>query len=431
MAPARSYLPTPSTFWTPSVPSIERHVDVSPSNPVLWALRLLRLYWITLTFPLHILLVFISTSIPTFPLPITVSGRHRHWTPAQRVFYPFIQRFLWAIAGTGGGPADISAEWERKIPISSKIIEWAGGLFGARQVHIWSDDAPALSSEAAGEWIMGEAVDPRGEVQPAHVPCFWADLERQGNSKSRSDRVVMYLVGGGYTSGSPAEGNRMFELARETGLCIMGGLAMTLLFYLTTTLYTSHNPPSSLIIPTALLLYSPWCDLTLASYRAGIPPSYQDDFLNPTMLNYASEAYLSKTFPRDTDIPLLGLPLEEHRHHPFTLGAAHPFFSPALPSAKPILSSINNLYRGLGKTLSVMVVSGSAEVFTPEIEALVQNLEKAPPGGGGGATEKEGGIRVEWREEPDELHVFMMCPRWISPAAGRSMKAVVEFLAAL
>ena len=143
------------------------------------------------------------------------------------------------------------------------------------------------------------------------------------------------------------------------------------------------------------------------------------------MLNYASEAYLAKTFSRSTDIPFLGLAPAQHETHPFTLGAHHPFFSTSLPSAKPTLASINALYRDRGDLLKVLVISGSAEVFAPEIGALVKNLEEAA---GSEDRETSGGIQVEWVEEADELHVFFIMPRWLSPAAGRAMQTVVRFL---
>ena len=52
---------------------------------------------------------------------------------------------------------------------------------------------------------------------------------------------------------------------------------MTLLLYLSTTLARADNSPQSLVLPARIVLYSPWVDLTLSSYRSGFPPSYQDD----------------------------------------------------------------------------------------------------------------------------------------------------------
>ncbi|KAK4703261.1 hypothetical protein P7C70_g2956, partial [Phenoliferia sp. Uapishka_3] len=375
-----------------------------------------------------------------------------------------------------------------KIPLSSIVVEWFGGLFGAHKVLIWVEDLPPLPKTVSDVWIRQEAVDPRGEVKPVTVPVFWLEREQSGAGQRRKardgERVLLYLVGGGYTSGSPAEGNRTFELARETGLRLMGvnyrkatsdskaypaalqdailayahlvldlgyrdivlagdsaggGLATALLLYLSTTirpcfdlpiLHNSTHPSASstsLPLPSALVLYSPWCDLTLATYRNGkFPPAYQDDFMNPTMLNFAAGAYLANTFHRPSDAPYLGLDCEQYNTHPFSAGASHPFFSPALATSKPILASVDALYRGQGKSLKFLVISGSAEVFTPEIGAFVKNLEDSSAGL---CREKGKGITVEWREEVDELHVFMMVPRWVSPAVARSMREVVDFLA--
>lgn len=93
-------------------------------------------------------------------------------------------------------------------------------------MRIWVEDVPTMSRARAQEWLQGEALDPRGEVDPVKVPCFWLEREESGDGRSRKaragERVVLYLVGGGYVSGSPAEANRCFELARNTGLRIMG-----------------------------------------------------------------------------------------------------------------------------------------------------------------------------------------------------------------
>jgi hypothetical protein len=62
-------------------------------------------------------------------------------------------------------------------------------------------------------WIRGEAVDPTGKVAPGEVPGFWFEHElegladglkrkrREGNVAGPDERVVLYLVGGGYCYG--------------------------------------------------------------------------------------------------------------------------------------------------------------------------------------------------------------------------------------
>ncbi|KAL8291463.1 hypothetical protein RQP46_002441 [Phenoliferia psychrophenolica] len=200
-----------------------------------------------------------------------------------------------------------------------------------------------------------------------------------------------------------------------------GGLAFTLLFYLKN-LARSPNPPMNLVLPSAVLLYSPWVDLTLSSYRSGIPAEHLDDFLNLTMINYTAEAYLTNTFPRSSDPPLLGL----DQSHPFNLGPSHHFFSPALKSNASHLADLHDLYRGRSRTLKFLIFAGGAEVFSTEIRALAQTLKDL---GGAKKEGRKGGVKVDFWEEPDEVHGFMMVPRWVCPAAGRLIDSmVVPFL---
>ncbi|KAK4706034.1 hypothetical protein P7C70_g182, partial [Phenoliferia sp. Uapishka_3] len=471
MAPARSYVASPTTFWTPSLPKFERSLDISASNPILLLYRLLRLSWVLFTFPLHIFIVLLLHFIPSFPIPVHVPGRYRSWTIIQRICYPLVSRSIWAIAAMGGAPSDVSFTSERTIPISSRVVEWVGSTFlGWEKVRIWVDDVePKVKGET---WVRGQALDPRGEVLPVTVPCFWLERDVEevaGWRKARDgERVVLYFVGGGYISGGPAEANRCFELARNTGLRIIGanyrkatsetrsfpaalqdaivvyqhlvqdlgyrdivlagdsaggGLAVSLLLYLSTSLASSPETSSHFPLPAQVLLYSPWVDLTLSNHRSGIPPEFIDDFLNLSMLNYAVDAYLCNTFPRTSDPALLAIEEKEWESHPFHLGARHPFVSPALLDAKSTLAKLNESYGLRRQRLKFLIISGGAEIFSPDIRDFVKNLKEAALDGGEG-----GGITVDWREEEDEVHGFIMVPQWVSPAAGRLMKVVTEFL---
>ncbi|KAM0755318.1 alpha/beta-hydrolase [Meredithblackwellia eburnea MCA 4105] len=470
MPVSRWYYPTKCTFWTPNIAAIERHVDISSTSPLVWALRLTRLAWLIATIPIHVALVLVHFYYPKLDLPLSLTGKDRpSWTLQQRIFYPLVGRFVWAIAGTGGSPGDFTPKGERAIPLSSVLTQWVSVKWGAEKLRVWVEDVEPWTGEEAGSWFRSEVVDPRGEVNPVKVPCFWWEPHRHGGGARKAregEKIVLYLVGGGYISGSPVEGTRCYDISRESGLRVVAanyrkatsdgrgypaslqdaltaymhlvihlgyeniilagdsagaGLANTLLFYLCITLATSPNPPPNLILPTGLMLYSPWCDLTLSTV---LPPrpKYADDFLNMTMIFYASNMYTVNLLRRPTDSKTLGMG-DAFEGSPWDLGRAHPFFSPALDKARPLIELVNKVYEARNLSLKFLVISGGAELFAPEIRSFVGNLEAAKSKSRSG-----GGIRVEWFEVEDELHVFMMAPRWVSPNVERMMKKVVEFL---
>lgn len=116
--------------------------------------------------------------------------------------------------------------------MSSRWLQW---LAGGVRVAVRQDDVRL--SKAAQEWVRGEAVDPREEVVCGDVPCFWLEAVKEGEVHSvREDmevkkggvrardgeKVILYFVGGGYIRGNPVEGNITYDLARETGLKVMG-----------------------------------------------------------------------------------------------------------------------------------------------------------------------------------------------------------------
>ncbi|KAI5476298.1 lipase/esterase [Pseudohyphozyma bogoriensis] len=434
----RSYMPTPQSFYTPSIPAIERHLSVQFSSPEVVVLRLLRFSWFLATLPIHLVVVTIAVLlpslagfIPAFLLPR--SHLRRRWTKRQRYLYPIISRLLWVGPGTGGGPPLITPEAERAIPVNTILLE---RFFPDKhKVAVRVEEASPTGKEA---WVEGEAVDPRGVVKPKEVPLFW--LQRDvgdddvGFRRAREgEKVVLYLVGGGYVTGSPVQGNRCYNLARWSDLRIVGvnyrkasgpdkaypaalqdaitayahlvedlgykdiilagdsaggGLAMSLILYLSTTLALSKTKPDSLVLPSAVLLYSPWVDLSfeLGGYGTGsLPPHLTDDFLNLTQLTYAVDAYLTNlfsAFPSDgTRLKEAYASKAEWEKSPWNVekygegGKRHPLFSPALPSSLPQMQAMAKAYADEGvDPPNVLVVSGSAELFSTEIGVLVERL---------------------------------------------------------
>lgn len=189
---------------------------------------------------------------------------------------------------------------------------------------------------------------------------------------------------------------------------------MSLILYLTNTL--QHSSPD-FILPTAMLLYSPWVDLTLSSYRRKLSSEYEDDILNPSMLHNSSSSYLRNLQTQ------LSPSIDISPAHPFALGASHPFLSPALPSSRPALCTLSKAYQPT-KPLRMLVFAGGAEIFAPEVRGLVARLRQASREGGGG------GVQVDYVEEKGEVHCFPLVPSWVSPAAGRALKRVAAFLTA-
>lgn len=166
-----------------------------------------------------------------------------------------------------------------------------------------------------------------------------------------------------------------------------------------------------------MLLYSPWVDLTLSSYRSGLDPQYRDDIINPSMLLNSSTSYL-----RNLTAPL-SEKIEVDPFGPFAVGASHPFLSPALPSSLPTLRLLARAYTP-DSPLRMLIFAGGAEILVPEIRQVVAHLRRASREGGGG-------LEVEFVEEKGEVHGFVLVPAWVSPAAGRALKRVKKFLTAV
>lgn len=194
---------------------------------------------------------------------------------------------------------------------------------------------------------------------------------------------------------------------------------MTLILYLTNTLKLTMP---SLVLPSAVLLYSPWVDLSLSSYRLHLPTeAAEHDIISPSMLYNAAQAYLVNLTSPAINRKLQNVDLSS----PAALGGSHPFLSPALPSSLPALQILVKAYDS-SKPLRMLVTAGGAEIFAPEIRGFVGNLRKASRAGGAGG----GGARlsIEFIEEKGEVHAYPLVPTWVSPAAGRALDRVEGFL---
>lgn len=148
--------------------------------------------------------------------------RRQHWTTA-RMYVP-LSVPLYILTDAGG------AKGERRVPISTTLVQ--NYFSTGRKVHILQEDI-TLSRTSLAQWIKGDALDPRGEVVvESGLPVFWLhvkaglndqeEAERLMGQGVKRDRVILWLVGGGYIGGSPVQGTRCFDAARETGLRVMG-----------------------------------------------------------------------------------------------------------------------------------------------------------------------------------------------------------------
>ena len=128
---------------------------------------------------------------------------------------------------------------DKKIPVSTIISVYFHDLFNPGSfVHVQLEDIPlAQDSE---DWIIGNARDPRNEIFPIEsVPVFWLHTqpamisekgallpESGGNclptALIKSKTVILYLVGGGFINGSSVEGPRCYDIARATGIRVLG-----------------------------------------------------------------------------------------------------------------------------------------------------------------------------------------------------------------
>ncbi|GAA5882635.1 hypothetical protein JCM16303_002084 [Sporobolomyces ruberrimus] len=474
-------------WWTPSFPLFEsRFFPISNSSTFLLPIyRSLRLFYLVTTTLFH--LTFLIFSLPPFSLHFP-SIFDPKWTATQRLVYPFLRRIIWALADVGDPNVLTRSTEEGETPW------WAWGLeeFTVRigrgeRVKVQKERGVRLPEEACRKgWFVGE----RG-AELAKVNLFWFEREKeQGRSaqreegrfepRSENERIVMYLFGGGYVCGSPGEGGRCYKIARETGLRVVGvsyrratskkkafpaalqdvlacyfhltldlgyrdiilagdsaggGLALNLLQYLSETVYPSlsnSTEKAQFVLPSALLLISPWCDLTLDSFPKRGEENMTDIIL-PSICSNSVRAYLERAREGSTSFSTTrdqingdmkkesngsvrgGLQTIEDYEDP----SQHPWFSPALPSSLPALQSAIKAYlpsRSASasprrrRPLRILLTLGTSELFYPSLVSLARNLEALD----------ETGVQVETMEGQGEVHAFPLVPEWVSPNATKA-----------
>lgn len=226
------YTRTQPSFWQPSWPSFEARFD-GKRNMGVTAYRLARVFWVAIFMPLHVAIWVVACVlrldflVPDSALP----GSSHGWTALQRLFMPALKRFIWAISDIGAGP-NYTPDQERAGKSWSVTLLQRVFNDGAHHVQVKVEDT-RLEGQMAKEWIRDEAVDPRGKIQPGHVPLYFVDssvgkkddirkVEYCSRKAKEGERVVLYLVGGGYVAGNPLEGNRCFVIAHRTGLLVVG-----------------------------------------------------------------------------------------------------------------------------------------------------------------------------------------------------------------
>lgn len=196
-------------------------------------------------------------------------------------------------------------------------------------------------------------------------------------------------------------------------------LATALTLYLANTLAQSpEGSPPSLVLPVAVLACSPWADLTLSTSTTPSRTRHINDILRPSMLATASNQYLAHLSTLPPKVRSAQPPTS-----PARLLATHPFVSPALPTSLPAFQQLAKAYTP-ERPLRWLVCHGSAELFAPEVRALVFNLEQAAVSG---AAEPGKGhaMEVEAVEFRDEVHCcYQIFPEVVSPAAGRFWEMV-------
>ncbi|GAA5969996.1 hypothetical protein JCM11641_000224 [Rhodosporidiobolus odoratus] len=500
---------TQPSFWTPSLPFLERRL--SANSRFIYAYRALRLTWVALTFPLHLWLVGLSLLpvsrffLPTFLYP----GKKQRWTPPQQLVYPLLRRIIWAVCDIGSPGALTPAE-EHEVPGWAWALERFTVLVGGGasvKVEVLDFEMPKRAWEDG--WVKGEVLDFRGRIQVEKVPVFWFESEEDEGSASgqgterweargKDDRVVLYFVGGGFVTGNPAEGSRCFKLARETGLRVVGanfrkavdatqafpaalqdalttyaylvltlgyrdivlagdsaggGLAINLLQYLTLTVPTKDGKVPDLVLPTGLLLFSPWTDLTASSYEKATHSDFENDIICASMATNSIRSYLRYVHMPVTASFLKPIGGSLPSDSVYARKGSHPWFSPSLPFALPTLTAVAKAYFPPPPTqdgniqlshrpsqplpsssiptrpLRFFITAGTAELFYPEVHALIENLRTASRAAaveaGRPGTEP---FEVEAMEAEGEVHAFPLVPEWVSPAAARTAGRVRRWL---
>ncbi|BGP30255.1 hypothetical protein JCM10296v2_002007 [Rhodotorula toruloides] len=478
------------SFWTPSIPPLERHLPIS--GPLITLYRALRVCWVLSFLPLHLFLALLSLFSPFYrTLPTwLVPGKRQRWNPQQRLIYPVLRRVIWSVCDVGQ-PGSLTPSGPRNVPFWAWLLEeFTVRVGGGARVELDVRDAEMPQRAREVGWFKGEVADPRGRVEFGPVPCFW--FERKGESeraergrgrwkaRSEKERVILYFVGGGYATGSPVEGSRCFKLAREIGLRVVGAnfrkstsplsafpaalqdaltayahlvldlgyrdivlsgdsaggnLSLMLLQYLSTTLSPSTTP--SLVLPSGLLLLSPWCDLTAQTFGKSRDREMENDIITASMATNSLRLFMHNVhapLPRDVRVDPQGV---------YGRKGSHPWFSPSLPTSLPALEAVARAYVQRGPDVAIpstrwsgfanshhsstprgalrfFITTGTAELFSPEILSLIANLRLA--------SRESSAFEVQTMVEEGEVHAFPLVPEWVSPAAERATERIREWV---
>lgn len=340
---------------------------------------------------------------------------------------PFLSR--WLFAGIRHQGWQIQAEAVTLPPVTSDT-----GEAGAKDATVPSPNGCAngsangtarpppptrvLTGEAIGydklfdDVLQGEV---RGEsfgVRPQPCPAFWlwktlaahvkdgkvvavkAEVPEAGlgcGPAKRGERVILYLVGGGFNSGNPLTGPLSWTMTRQSGLRLLGvnfrkstcdnqafpaslqdalagyaylvrrlnfeprniillgdsaggNLCIALQLYLSALMHASTAPGATdfgLGRPGKLILHSPWADLTLSS------PTYTEhwgyDILHPSICAFARDSYLRHFLvPRPQHLHTKLLPAAQRAEEEAAFRNITPATSEMPPTDEKVSSSKRN-----------------------------------------------------------------------------------------
>lgn len=448
LSPLPSLLPPPS--WVPSASRT-------------WTLPQRVLY------PIAGRLVWALTGLGLFP-------DYGDWL--EREVPPVTRLLMWLISFPGRiamavEEVEMGEVAGREGWVRGELVDPEGVVGLGKVAGFWVDGKEDRAAEKLGKFGRdGQGRRVAGGKVVMYIAGEWCAVFRRSLRTYRCrlpadpHTTLLALQGGGYVAGHPAEFGRGFAITREapapffhvnvrkatapskafpgplldalTGYVhlislgydriILAGdssgaaLATSLALYLANTLAQSATPPPSLILPVAVLAFSPWADLTLATSTSPAATAHIDDILRPSMLATASNHYLShlSTLPP-------ALRAAQPRDSPARRLATHAFFSPALPTSLPAFERLAHAYSG-ERPLRWLVCSGGAELFAEEIRGLVFNLEQAGMAGEG-APGKGHAMEVTAVEFEDEVHCcYLIFPGVVSPAARRFWPMVDRFI---
>jgi len=372
---------------------------------------------------LFILLSFIPLLGRIFDGPV---AKRKTWGIGQTLFLAFFQRFIWTFFY--GLPAFNATPFQLNgVPFTAKVFNCSGifrslsrSIFGARKT---GDDvlnvSEVLIDAAPGPWLAGAPTDPHSIVLPGKVSCYW--LRPQDQEESVRDKVIMYLVQGGFIRSNGLEAPFAWNMSRETGtplfsveyrkaidrsrcfpasiqdalagynhlisigfspknICVVGdsaggGLVHSLM--LQTALLHNEGVRDStggvVQMPGRCMMLSPWVDLTMSS---GDQSKHRYDIIYPPMERQGAWSYLAdrrakyyKNREADRMAEAAGRP---------SVDPVHPMLSPALKNQQNEAAHDVMVKSAVGcGGVRMLITWGGAEVSMPEAVSLSENVQAA------------------------------------------------------